>query len=121
LDPSGGEEAKGGRVLVCIGGPATRGPGGITVEEESELYDFEEQAAKTYIDELSTTVRTERSQIEVFLRLLTSQSKETPFLFRLNIAVTERQAGTNLELPCDVLFSLIFTDYPLEDNQRQIH
>ena len=48
----------GGRVLVCMGGPATRGPGGIALDEESELYDFEEQAAKTYIDELSTTVRT---------------------------------------------------------------
>jgi protein transport protein SEC23 len=53
----GAMEVGGGRVLVCTGGPATRGPGGIAVDEESELYDFEEQAAKTYIDELSTTVR----------------------------------------------------------------
>jgi len=46
----------GGRVLVCTGGPATRGPGGIGVDEDSELFDFEEAAAKTYIAELSSTV-----------------------------------------------------------------
>ena len=46
----------GGRVVVCASGPATRGPGGVAADEDSELFDFEEKAAKDYVDELSITV-----------------------------------------------------------------
>ena len=47
----------GGRVIVCAGGPATRGPGGVAAEEDSELFEFEEREASVYVDELATTVR----------------------------------------------------------------
>ena len=47
----------GGRVIVCAGGPATRGPGGVAAEEDSELFEFEEREALVYVDELATTVR----------------------------------------------------------------
>ena len=94
--PLDGSEAGGGRVVVCMGGPATRGPGGITVDEESELYDFEEEAAKTYIDELSATVSVSRTRLHQHQR---------PFHSLL----------TRVDVPSDVQYSLIFTDYPRED------
>ena len=47
----------GGRVIVCAGGPATRGPGGVAAEEDSKLFEFEEREALVYVDELATTVR----------------------------------------------------------------
>ena len=43
-------------MVVCASGPATRGPGGVAADEDSELFDFEEKAAKDYVDELSITV-----------------------------------------------------------------
>ena len=51
-----GGDSPGGRVIVCASGPATRGPGGVAADEDSELFDFEEKAAKEYVDELSITV-----------------------------------------------------------------
>ena len=51
-----GGDSPGGRVVVCASGPATRGPGGVAADEDSELFDFEEKAAKEYVDELSITV-----------------------------------------------------------------
>ena len=44
-------------MIVCAGGPATRGPGGVAAEEDSELFEFEEREASVYVDELATTVR----------------------------------------------------------------
>jgi protein transport protein SEC23 len=46
-----------GRILVCAGGPCTRGPGGVRADDESELFDFERATAAAYVDELSSTVR----------------------------------------------------------------
>jgi protein transport protein SEC23 len=54
----------GGRVVVCASGPATRGPGGVAADEDSELFDFEEKAAKDYVDELSITVSHDDTQLE---------------------------------------------------------
>ena len=57
--------AGGGRVVVCASGPATRGPGGVAADEDSELFDFEEKAAKEYVDELSITVSDDRIPLPV--------------------------------------------------------
>ena len=57
----GGGGTAGGRVVVCASGPATRGPGGVAADEDSELFDFEEKAAKEYVDELSITVSDDRN------------------------------------------------------------
>ena len=61
----GASGAGGGRVVVCASGPATRGPGGVAADEDSELFDFEEKAAKEYVDELSITVSDDRIPLPV--------------------------------------------------------
>ena len=54
-----------GSLVVCASGPATRGPGGVAADEDSELFDFEEKAAKEYVDELSITVSDDRIPLPV--------------------------------------------------------
>ena len=46
-----------GRVIVCLGGPPTRGPGAAAADEQSEFYDAEERAARAYVETLAETVR----------------------------------------------------------------
>jgi hypothetical protein len=67
VSPSSGKESepyKGshkrknrGRVIVCLGGPPTRGPGAAAADEQSEFYDAEERAARAYVETLAETVR----------------------------------------------------------------
>ena len=46
-----------GRVIVCLGGPPTRGPGAAAADFSSEFYDAEERAARKYVETLAETVR----------------------------------------------------------------
>ena len=73
----GGGGTAGGRVVVCASGPATRGPGGVAADEDSELFDFEEKAAKEYVDELSITVSDDRIPLPVSSRPPFSGSRIT--------------------------------------------
>jgi hypothetical protein len=67
VSPSSGKESepyKGshkrknrGRVIVCLGGPPTRGPGAAAADFSSEFYDAEERAARKYVETLAETVR----------------------------------------------------------------
>lgn len=55
---SGKESQKNrGRVIVCLGGPPTRGPGAAAADASSEFYDAEERAARKYVETLAETVR----------------------------------------------------------------
>ena len=51
------DTASRGRVIVCLGGPPTRGPGAAAADETSEFYDAEERAARAYVETLAETVR----------------------------------------------------------------
>ena len=56
-----------GRVIVCLGGPPTRGPGAAAADFSSEFYDAEERAARKYVETLAETVR-----FAFFLRFFSS-------------------------------------------------
>ena len=77
MSSRGGGGTAGGRVVVCASGPATRGPGGVAADEDSELFDFEEKAAKEYVDELSITVSDDRIPLPVSSRPPFSGSRIT--------------------------------------------
>jgi protein transport protein SEC23 len=47
----------GGRVIACVGGPPTRGPGAAAEDETSEFYKVEERSARLYVEDLAETVR----------------------------------------------------------------
>ena len=51
------EKKNRGRVIVCLGGPPTRGPGAAAADFSSEFYDAEERAARKYVETLAETVR----------------------------------------------------------------
>ena len=44
-------------MIVCLGGPPTRGPGAAAADFSSEFYDAEERAARKYVETLAETVR----------------------------------------------------------------
>ena len=56
-DAKNADTASRGRVIVCLGGPPTRGPGAAAADEQSEFYDAEERAARAYVETLAETVR----------------------------------------------------------------
>ena len=56
-DAKNTDTASRGRVIVCLGGPPTRGPGAAAADEQSEFYDAEERAARAYVETLAETVR----------------------------------------------------------------
>ena len=56
-DAKNADTASRGRVIVCLGGPPTRGPGAVAADEQSEFYDAEERAARAYVETLAETVR----------------------------------------------------------------
>ena len=56
-DAKNADTASRGRVIVCLGGPPTRGPGAAAADEQSEFYDAEERAAGAYVETLAETVR----------------------------------------------------------------
>ena len=47
----------GGRLVVCAGGPPTRGPGGVVADDASELVGFQRREAAEYFDQLADAVR----------------------------------------------------------------
>ena len=55
-----GDVASRGRVIVCLGGPPTRGPGAAAADETAEFYDAEERAARARVENLAETVRRAR-------------------------------------------------------------
>jgi hypothetical protein len=56
-DANNADTASRGRVIVCLGGPPTRGPGAAAADFSSEFYDAEERAARKYVETLAETVR----------------------------------------------------------------
>jgi len=47
----------GGRLVVCAGGPPTRGPGGVVADDASELVGFQRREAAECFDQLADAVR----------------------------------------------------------------
>lgn len=91
---SGKESQKNrGRVIVCLGGPPTRGPGAAAADASSEFYDAEERAARKYVETLAETVRSAffffsrgaRRAVLLFSSSSISKNLRSVMSFKLNL------------------------------------